>query len=94
MHSYQNYYFITKRDREILIEWYVDCLLDHDEPVDTINEWEKYLNTLNNYMLVESCIDFMPNCMEDLQQLHDDYNAYAHDLEKYRELEYEPSSAL
>ena len=76
--------WITKRDRDILIEWYVDSMLDHDEDPDEVSGMEKYLRSLNNYLLLEMCIDFMPSCMEDLQQVHDDYNSYTHDLELYR----------
>ena len=76
--------WITKRDRDILIEWYVDSMLDHDEDPDEVSEMEEYLRSLNNYLLLEMCIDFMPSCMEDLQQVHDDYNSYTHDLEIYR----------
>lgn len=76
--------WITKRDRDILIEWFVDSMLDHDEDPDEVSEMEEYLRSLNNYLLLEMCIDFMPSCMEDLQQVHDDYNSYAHDLELYR----------
>ena len=76
--------WITKRDRDILIEWFVDSMLDHDEDPDEVSEMEEYLRSLNNYLLLEMCIDFMPSCMEDLQQVHDDYNSYTHDLEIYR----------
>ena len=76
--------WITKRDRDILIEWFVDSMLDHDEDPDEVSGMEKYLRSLNNYLLLEMCIDFMPSCMEDLQQVHDDYNSYTHDLEIYR----------
>ena len=76
--------WITKRDRDILIEWFVDSMLDHDEDPDEVSEMEEYLRSLNNYLLLEMCIDFMPSCMEDLQQVHDDYNSYTHDLELYR----------
>ncbi len=74
---------INKRDRDILIEWYVDSMLDHDEDPDEVSGTEEYLRSLNNYLLLKMCINFMPSCMEDLQQVHDDYNSYAHDLEIY-----------
>ena len=58
-------YALTSEDRKTLIDWYIDCLEDMGEEVDDVSE---YLCQLGNASFVQECVDFMPQCLEDLKR--------------------------
>ena len=59
--------YITKAQRKILIDSYIDCAedmgLDEDQDLD---ETRATLEKLSNPKLIEECVAFMPDCMEEL----------------------------
>ena len=59
--------YITKAQRKILIDSYIDCAedmgLDEDEDLD---ETRAMLEKLSNPRLIAKCVAFMPLCMEEL----------------------------
>ena len=59
-------YSLTYEQRKVLIDWYIDCLEDMDREVEDTAE---YLNQLGNPSLIKECVDFMPQCLEDLARL-------------------------
>ena len=63
--------FLTKAQREILIDWYIECLIETEsEFVDGSEEAErKQLSSMNNSHLHEYVQEMMPNCMEDLANM-------------------------
>lgn len=60
-HSYD----LTREDRKTLIDWYIDCLEDMDQEV---GETAEFLNQLGNPSLIYECMQFMPDCLEDLKR--------------------------
>ena len=63
--------FLTKAQREILIDWYIESLIETEsEFVDGSEEAErKQLASMNNSHLHEYVQEMMPNCMEDLAKM-------------------------
>lgn len=59
--------YITKAQRKILIDSYIDCAEDMglDEDQD-LGETRATLEKLSNPKLIEECVAFMPDCMEEL----------------------------
>ena len=59
--------YITKAQRKTLIDSYIDCAedmgLDEDQDLD---ETRATLEKLSNPKLIEECVAFMPDCMEEL----------------------------
>ena len=66
--------FLTKAQRQILIDWYIDCLIDTEsEFVDGSEEAERQsLASMNNSYFYEYVQEMMPNCMEDLAKMKQD----------------------
>ena len=54
--------YITKAQRKILIESYLECQEEMGEDTHT----EKSLNALNNSDLIKECVAFMPDCMDEI----------------------------
>jgi hypothetical protein len=66
--------FLTKAQRQILIDWYIDCLIDTEsEFVDGSEEAERQgLASMNNSYFYEYVQEMMPNCMKDLAKMKQD----------------------
>ena len=66
--------FLTKAQRQILIDWYIDCLIETEsEFVDGSEEAERQsLASMNNSYFYEYVQEMMPNCMEDLAKMKRD----------------------
>lgn len=64
--------FLTKKQRSILIDWYIDCLIETDsEFLDGSEEAERQrLSSMNNSYFYEYVQEMMPNCMNDLAQMN------------------------
>lgn len=54
--------YITKAQRKVLIEDYLECQEEMGEGTHT----EESLNALNNSDLIKECVAFMPDCMDSL----------------------------
>ena len=54
--------YITKAQRKILIESYLDCQEEMGEGNATFDS----LNALNNSKLIQECVAFMPDCMDEI----------------------------
>lgn len=63
--------FLTKAQRQILIDWYIDCLIETDsEFLNGSEEDERQsLASMNNSYFYEYVQDLMPECMKDLQKV-------------------------
>ena len=63
--------FLTKVQRQILIDWYIECLIETDsEFLNGSEEDERQsLAAMNNSYFYEYVQDLMPNCMKDLQRV-------------------------
>jgi predicted alpha-1,6-mannanase (GH76 family) len=63
--------FLTKAQRQILIDWYIDCLIDTEsEFVDGSEEAERQsLASMNNSYFYEYVQEMMPSCMADLAKM-------------------------
>lgn len=63
--------FLTKAQRQILIDWYIDCLIETDsEFADGSEDAERaQLNSMNNSYFYEYVQEMMPSCMSDLKAL-------------------------
>ena len=63
--------FLTKAQRQILIDWYIDCLIETEsEFVDGSEEAERQsLASMNNSYFYEYVQEMMPNCMQDLAKM-------------------------
>lgn len=63
--------FLTKAQRQILIDWYIECLIETDsEFLNGSEEDERQsLASMNNSYLYEYVRDLMPECMKDLQKV-------------------------
>lgn len=59
-------YYLTKAQRKILIDSYIDCAEDMglDEEQD-LGEIRATLEKLSNTKLIAECVAFMPDCMDD-----------------------------
>ena len=57
--------YLTAEDRHTLISWYLDCMEDMGEEIEETGE---YLNQLGNPALIQECVDYMPDCMNDLKR--------------------------
>jgi len=55
--------YITKQQRNVLIDSYIDCAEEVGE--DTTGTRE-HLQALKNPDLVRECVAFMPDCMEEI----------------------------
>ena len=66
--------FLTKAQRQILIDWYIDCLIETEsEFVDGSEEAERQsLATMNNSYFYEYVQEMMPSCMKDLAKMKQD----------------------
>ena len=58
--------YLTKAERKILIDSYIDCMEDMGEENETIEDRRLFLQSLNNTKLIDNCVAFMPDCMEEL----------------------------
>jgi len=58
-------YALTFEDRKFLIDSYLDCMEDMGMELEETGE---FLNQLSNPSLIQECIDFMPDCLEDLKR--------------------------
>lgn len=63
--------FLTKAQRQILIDWYIDCLIETDSEFLNGSEEDerRSLASMNNSYFYEYVQDLMPNCMKDLQKV-------------------------
>lgn len=58
--------YLTKAQREVLINSYIDCMEDMGEEDEIIEDRKLFLQSLNNKKLIDNCVAFMPDCMEEL----------------------------
>ena len=56
--------YITKEQRKILINSYMECA--EDMGLDNIDEIRAMLEKLSNPKLVAECVAFMPDCLKEL----------------------------
>ena len=56
--------YITKDQRKILIDSYMDCA--DEMGLDNIDEIRAMLEKLSNPKLIQECVAFMPDCLEEL----------------------------
>ena len=56
--------YITKEQRKILIDSYIDCAEDMD--LDNIDEIRAMLEKSSNTKLIKECVAFMPDCLEEI----------------------------
>ena len=63
--------FLTKAQRQILIDWYIDSLIETEsEFVDGSEEAERQsLASMNNSYFYEYVQEMMPSCMKDLAKM-------------------------
>lgn len=63
--------FLTKAQRQVLIDWYIETLIDTEsEFVDGSEEAERQsLASLNNVEFYDYVQEMMPSCMKDLAKL-------------------------
>ena len=63
--------FLTKAQRSILIDWYIECLIETEsEFVDGSEEAERQsLSSMNNSFFYDYVQEMMPNCMKDLAKM-------------------------
>ena len=63
--------FLTKAQRQVLIDWYIDCLIDTEsEFVDGSEDAERQqLASMNNSYFYEYVQEMMPSCMKDLAKI-------------------------
>ena len=56
--------YITKEQRKTLIDSYMECA---DEiGLDNVDEIQLMLEKLSNPKLIEECVAFMPDCLEEI----------------------------
>lgn len=56
--------YITKEQRKILIDSYVECA--DDMSLDNIDEIVNHLSSLSNTKLIAECVAFMPDCLSEI----------------------------
>ena len=56
--------YITKAQRKILIDSYMDCA--DEMGLDNLDETQARLEKLSNTKLIAECVAFMPDCMEEI----------------------------
>lgn len=56
--------YITKEQRKILIDSYMDCA--DEMGLDNVDEIRAMLEKLSNVKLINECVAFMPDCLEEL----------------------------
>jgi hypothetical protein len=56
--------YITKAQRKILIDSYMDCA--EDMGLDNLDETQARLEKLSNTKLIAECVAFMPDCLEEI----------------------------
>ena len=56
--------YITKEQRKILIDSYMECA--DEMGLDNIDEIRPMLEKLSNVKLINECVAFMPDCLEEL----------------------------
>lgn len=56
--------YITKEQRKILIDSYVECA--DDMGLDNVDEIQATLEKLSNTKLIAECVALMPDCMDDI----------------------------
>ena len=56
--------YITKDQRKILIDSYIECA--DDMGLDDLDETQARLEKLSNPKLIEECVAFMPDCLEEI----------------------------
>ena len=63
--------FLTKAQRQILIDWYIESLIDTEsEFVDGSEDAERQqLESMNNSYFYEYVQEMMPSCMKDLAKM-------------------------
>ena len=63
--------FLTKAQREILIDWYIESLIETESEFTDGSEAaeRKQLSSMNNSYFYDYVQEMMPNCMEDLANM-------------------------
>ena len=56
--------YITKEQRKILIDSYMECA--DEMGLDNIEEIRPMLEKLSNTKLIQECVAFMPDCLEEI----------------------------
>ena len=56
--------YLTKEQRKTFIDSYMDCA--DEMGLDNINEIRATLEKLSNVKLINECVAFMPDCLEEL----------------------------
>ena len=61
---------LTKVQRTILTEWFLDCMAEIDGEFFTLEVQDHYtfaLDGLDDCDLIDECVDLMPECLRDLE---------------------------
>ena len=63
--------FLTKAQRSILIDWYIECLIDTESEFTDGSEAaeRQQLSSMNNSHFYDYVQEMMPNCMKDLAKM-------------------------
>jgi hypothetical protein len=63
--------FLTKAQRSILIDWYIESLIETESSFfnDSEESERQQLSSMNNSHLYEYVQEMMPNCMQDLAKM-------------------------
>ena len=56
--------YITKEQRKILIDSYMECA--DEMGLDDLEETQAMLEKLNNTKLIQECVAFMPDCLQEI----------------------------
>ena len=56
--------YITKEQRKILIDSYMECA--DEMGLDNIDEIQSTLEKLSNPKLIQECVAFMPDCLQEI----------------------------
>ena len=56
--------YITKEQRKVLIDSYIECA--DEMGLDDLDETQAMLEKLNNTKLIQECVAFMPDCLQEI----------------------------
>ena len=61
--------FLTKAQRQILIDWYIDCDTESEFTDGSEDAERQQLSSMNNSYFYEYVQEMMPSCMKDLAKM-------------------------
>ena len=56
--------YITKEQRKVLIDSCIECA--DEMGLDDLDETQAMLEKLNNTKLIQECVAFMPDCLQEI----------------------------